>query len=166
MQTIFCVNIFINLCSCSQREYTKLPEPCPDTLILRDLSRQSIKDPQAEDVQARLELDAICPTCVREGNKLSIAPHPQFMAVRKNVDKTPEIKSSYFMALVDPSGKIIKKQIFILQFEFDKGKRYCYQGTKDTLSFELKTDNVKNYRVFLGLDIDEAEILKNRLRYQ
>jgi hypothetical protein len=165
-RTIICMVMITSLYGCSPKQYTQLPEPCPETLILRDLSRQSFEDPATGSVQARVEIDAVHPICRREGNKLSITPQPQFMAVRKDIDKTPDLKSSYFIALADPSGKIIEKRIFSLQFTFEKGKRYCYERTKETLSFELKTQNVKNYRVFLGLEIDESEILNNRNRYR
>lgn len=154
------------LYGCSSKKFVKLPDPCPETLILYDLSRQSINDPKTGEMQACLELDSIRPFCTYGEDQASFTPQPQFTAVRKDVKKLSRIKSNYFIALADPSGRIIEKQIFPLNFEFEKNKRTTHEKPGDTVSFSLRKSNIINYKIFVGLQIDDAEILKNRERYR
>ncbi len=154
------------IAGCQNSSNTSLTQTCPQTFIVRDLSRKTIKDPETGRTLSEVHLDLIRPVCRLVDGKLSFTPNPQITALRKNISKTSKIDVSYFVALFDKEGTVAAKKESPVTLEFEEKSRRVYEMPNEEFTFEnLNSDQLTDYRVYIGFRLDHSEIAANKQRY-
>ena len=70
---------------------------------------------------------------------------------------------AYFVAVVDPSGKIIAKDVFSLSPVFSSGQKEVFSSERLQQTIPLsKTIPANQYRIMIGFQLSESELAHNR----
>ncbi len=131
---------------------------CPATAILAEFSK-SVERSQKEPV--KFEIDSINPVCIREGQNTIVDMRIRFTAIRplKSFQQKQKFERSYFVAVLDPSGKILSRTNHLVAFDFTEKQttKVCFQDLIETVPCN------KDVTIYVGFNLDETEhkYLKN-----
>ncbi|MEN8237067.1 MAG: hypothetical protein ABFQ95_05945 [Pseudomonadota bacterium] len=141
-------------------------QACPATYIVRDLSLHTVKDPESDQLLAKAYIDRIKPRCRTEDNQISIKLNPQITAQRFHSQKPQEVKTSYFIALVDANNQLIAKEVFPVLLEFDGKERRTYELPEDEYELVLP-ENIKldQTKVYAGFQVENHQWTENKSLY-
>ncbi len=154
------------LASCAVIGNKGKPEACPEVVIVRDLSRQVVRDDETSGMLARIEIDQVRPRCKVDGNKIILTPNIQLAATRTNPATPPKFEATYFVAVVKQASPPSKKSLYPVKFEFAKHQRRTYELPTKKFEFALNEgEDIANYRIYIGLQLTDAQISENRQLY-
>ncbi len=139
---------------------------CPDAYIIRDLSLQTIKDPDSGQLLAKTHFDRIKPRCRTADKRISIQLNPQITAQRFNAENPKEVKTSYFIALVDAKNQLVAKTIFSVTLQFDGTKRRVHELPTDSYDIELPENvDLNQTKIYAGFQVENHQWVENKTRY-
>jgi len=81
-------------------------------------------------------------------------------------DDSQEFSFDYFITVTDAQNDIISKMIYTALVDFDENQRKKVELIEQVISIpESSEKSIKDYRVYVGLQVDSVQLEKNRKKY-
>lgn len=158
--------------SADQDSSQKLIGSCPVVEIVQDLAVYSDFAPPGEtapgDLVSSVGMSRSATSCAANKRSVTVDIQLAFDAVlgprgRMSAGAKPFFTYPYFVAVTDPSGKIMAKEIFAASFSFEAGEEQHHH--QETLRHIIPLENpanVSNYRVLIGFQLTPDQLEYNR----
>lgn len=145
-----------------------LPLACPTALLLDGAERTSTYDPGADRRPSALRhlavLTNLSSNCRFNDQGVDVDLAFDLIAERGPAFAGNSVELTYFIATIGPDRQILSKQLFDSEIVFAGDEEVA--GVAEQLTLRLPSitpDEGQDYGVFLGFQLDEAE-LEDRLR--
>lgn len=145
---------------------------CPRVEALPELARVTQfadeKNPSSSAILSETVLTKLDSSCITTENAVNLDIMLNFTskigtAGLKQAAAQSSYSHPYFVAVVDPSGKILAKDVFSLSPVFSSGQKEVYSSERlqQTIPLSSKTPANK-YRIMIGFQLSESELAHNR----
>ena len=156
----------------SDVEVAKTNDPCPQVHIVDELSSlsefASVGNTSERNLISRVNLQQVESSCSFQNNQVSVDLKMAFEStlgekgkLRKN-DK-PFFSYPFFVAVTDPKGVIMAKEIFSASMTYDRNEdsHTYYESMRQLIPLDRKS-HAKRHKVLLGFQLDPAQLKYNR----
>ena len=140
---------------------------CPQGLILADAGEMTIfRDAVGRDltdVVAQARIADVVVECKPERRAVNVDLQVAIAAERGPANRTGKQSIDYFVAIVDPQGKVITRQAFKMDFEWPENR--VRVGRVDELTPRIpvsEPERAPEYRIWVGLQLTEDQLAWNR----
>jgi len=158
------------LSGCGWLGISEAPNPrsiCPQGLILADAGEMTIFRDAAgrdlTDVVAQARIADVVVECKPERRAVNVDLQVAIAAERGPANRTGKQSIDYFVAIVDPQGKVITRQAFKMDFEWPENR--VRVGKIDELAPRIpitEPERAPEYRIWVGLQLTEDQLAWNR----
>ncbi|MBT4880125.1 MAG: hypothetical protein HOI80_00290 [Alphaproteobacteria bacterium] len=155
------------LSGCGYKEYAYHPTPCVPMALLGDLS-ESVQYDTDGNRSLIINLDQVKGWCEGDEETTNVKLVIQTMIQRPNTasDDSQEFSFDYFITVTDAQNDIISKMIYTALVDFDENQRKKVELIEQVISIpESSEKSIKDYRVYVGLQVDSVQLEKNRKKY-
>lgn len=155
------------LAGCSLFRPEVAPFSCPRTLLVADADTATLyRDGPGRDltdVRFVGRINGVRWQCAfhEDGyvdQEITIA----FAAARGPAAESGSTGFDYFVAVVGPSGQIVRKQVFRLNVAFEGGNSVVFQRIVGTTIFIADPAEAAGNRIFVGFQLSEEQLEENR----
>ena len=145
---------------------SKTGNECPVVGITPDLG--NITQFRGTDIVSETIIANVAPTCTRDDKAVTVRLAIDFKgrlgpAGMKDAATEANYSIPYLVAVLDPKGEIISKDIFAINLTYSKGQ--TEQGVPDLLEQIIplsKGQKPGDYKIMLGFQLSEQELAFNR----
>lgn len=156
----------------SEVELAKSNDPCPQVQIVDELSSFSEFDsPDAtseERLVSRVTLNQVESSCTIQGDQAIVDLKLAFLGslgpkAKKNSNDKPFFSYPFFVAVTDPKGIIMAKEVFgaSMTYERDEKTHDYFENLRQIIPVRTQ-DSAKRYKVLLGFQLDAKQLKYNR----
>lgn len=156
----------------SDVEVAKSDDPCPRVSIVDELSSLSEfanpSNTSESNLISRVNLQQVESSCSFQSGQVSVDLKMAFESTLgakgrvRSTDK-PFFSYPFFVAVTNPKGIIMAKEVFSASMTYDKGEdSHVYFETMRQLIPLDRQDNAKRHQVLLGFQLDPAQLQYNR----
>lgn len=156
----------------SDVEVAKSNDPCPRVSIVDELSSlsefASPGNTSESNLISRVNLQQVESTCSFQNDQVSVDLKMAFestlgeKAKVRATDK-PFFSYPFFVAVTDPKGIIMAKEVFSASMTYEKGEdsHNYYETMRQLIPIDRKS-NAKRHQILLGFQLDPAQLKYNR----
>ena len=156
----------------SDVEVAKSNDPCPRVSIVDELSSlsefASPGNTSESNLISRVNLQQVESTCSFQNDQVSVDLKMAFestlgeKAKVRATDK-PFFSYPFFVAVTDPKGIIMAKEVFSASMTYNKGEdsHNYYETMRQLIPIDRKS-NAKRHQILLGFQLDPAQLKYNR----
>lgn len=156
----------------SDVEVAKTKDPCPQVKIVDELSSlsefASPGNTSEPNLISRVNLQQVESTCSFQNDQVSVDLKMAFESTlgakgRLRSSDKPFFSYPFFVAVTDPQGIIMAKEVFSASMTYEKGEEsHVYFETMRQLIPLDREENAKRHQVLLGFQLDPAQLKYNR----
>ena len=140
------------------------PPPCPSVLLLKGAERtaayRTTSNPRPADLEYLAVLNNLVSACGYDDQGVDVALRFNLIVEQGPafVDgATPQF--TYFVTTMDPEQQILSKDLFDSSVAFEGGANIAGNAEEMTVRMPgVATQNGSDYRVYVGFQLDDAEI--------
>ncbi|MCE2483156.1 MAG: hypothetical protein J4F33_09825 [Alphaproteobacteria bacterium] len=142
-------------------------EPCPCVSILRDAAEVTHfrEGPGREPRDMRLQgrLGEVASRCDIDDGRVVARTSIEVLAERGPAASEPAQGLAFFVALIDPSERILAKEIFHTRFEFEADRPRSAVVEHIEQRFTLRAgEHMARYAILVGFQLTREELDRNR----
>ncbi len=149
-----------------------MAETCPRVEIPYELSTLSdfgnATDTKSKNLASHVKLSNIQTSCTYENKEVSVDIKLAFEAAlgpkgRNHSIEKPFFSYPYFIAIINPWGEVIAKEVFAASMTFllDKHDMTYYEGISQIIPVSSKLA-AKNYKILIGFQLTDEQLAYNR----
>jgi hypothetical protein len=146
------------------------PIPCPPVTLVEELRAvhqfENPVQPKPGEQISNAYFDSVSAQCTRTGNNLvmQIALNLRGdLGVANKKSQRPSFSYPYFIAVMDPNGNILAKEIFASNLSYDSGSMASGQSESIREIIPLADGvNPESYSVMIGFQLSDSELAYNR----
>ncbi len=154
------------------------PPPCPEIAVLQDAASMTkfVEGPGRDLIDVVVEgkiVDAqgVCEYDIDDDTGAGTLTVEMVVSVQLNrgpANRNREANFGYFVAITDPERNILNKETFTATVPFPGNRnRLIWTDEPVYMGIPLKANQTgKNFRIFLGLDVDRDQLRFNRQQIQ
>ena len=156
----------------SDVEVAKTKDPCPQVKIVDELSSlsefASPGNTAESNLISRVNLQQVQSTCSFQSDQVSVDLKMAFESTlgekaRVRATDQPFFSYPFFVAVTDPKGIIMAKEVFSASMTYEKDEdSHVYFETMRQLIPLDREENAKRHQVLLGFQLDPSQLQYNR----
>ena len=140
---------------------------CPAGLILADAGEATLfrdgPGRDLSDVVAQLRIADVAVGCSHDRQGVLVDLQVAIAAERGPANRSGRQEAEYFVAMVDPDGKVLQREAFRVSFSWPENR--VRVGVVEDLEPRLPNvsrDRASAYRIWVGLQLDAEQLAFNR----
>jgi len=155
------------LAGCGAFEPDRAPFSCPRTLLVADADTATLyrEGPGRDltDVRFVGRISGVTWQCAfHEDGYIDQEITVAFAAARGPAADAREVGFDYFVAVVEPSGRIARKQVFHLNVVFEGGNSVVFNRIVGTTIFAADPVDASGNRIYVGFQLTPEQLQENR----
>ena len=148
-----------------------IPPPCPNVSILASSERLVLFRPgpgrDITDILTEADVSNLSSACEYDDRRVDVDTTFEIIAARGPKADTNVVIIAYFVAIVDPDGRVIAKEVFESRIEFPKGRRRI--GVREQVAQRIPlAERVlgQDYQILVGFQLTPDQLEYNQSRRQ
>lgn len=155
------------LAGCGVFEPDRAPFSCPRTFLVADADTATLyrEGPGRDltDVRFVGRINGVTWQCAfHEDGYVDQEITVGFAAARGPAADVRDVGFDYFVAVVAPSGQIVRKQVFHLNVVFEGGNSVVFTRIVGTTIFLADPAEASSNRIFVGFELTPEQLQENR----
>ena len=145
------------------------PPPCPRISILRDAERVTLfragPGRDVNDIEFEAEIGEIRAGCEIKGGQVAVRTQVAIFAARGPAAAGKPLALAFFVAITDPGGRIIAKEVFESPFEFKTNQQRA--GVTEEIDQAIPLAGkvqAEDYDILVGFQLSAEQLEYNRRR--
>ncbi len=143
------------------------PPPCPRISILRDAERVTLFRAGAgrdvSDIEFEAEIGEIRAACEIKGKQVAVRTQVAIFAARGAASAGKPLALAFFVAITDPGGRIIAKEVFESPFEFKANQQRAGVTEEIDQAIPLAGQvQAEDYDILVGFQLSAEQLEYNR----
>ena len=141
--------------------------PCPRISVVRDAERVTLfragSGRDVNDIEFEAEVGEIRAACEVKGNQVSVRVSVALLAARGAAAQNKPAPFSFFVAVTDPTGKIVGKEVFESPIEFKPGQQRSGSAEEIDETIPLASGmRAEDYDILIGFQLSADQLEYNR----